>query len=87
MPTMTKTDQTATRAKKPAMSNLSYDVLTVLQNKLEALAAYEMYLKDCRESGDIECQRLVAELKADDERHVERLRQELERMVRAGKFH
>ncbi|HEX9068462.1 MAG TPA: hypothetical protein VF807_06805 [Ktedonobacterales bacterium] len=78
---------TRTRATKPPMSNLSYDVLTVLQNKLEAVAAYELYLKDCQESGDTECQTLVAELKADDERHVERLRKELERMVRAGKFH
>lgn len=83
MPTLTKTPPIT---KKPVMSNLSYDLLTVLQNKLEALAAYEIYLKDCHESGDAECQRLVAELKADDERHVEKLRLELERMVRAGKF-
>jgi bacterioferritin (cytochrome b1) len=78
---------TKPRATKPPISNLSYDVLTVLQNKLEAVAAYELYLKDCQESGDAECQMLVAELKADDERHVEQLRKELERMVRAGKFH
>jgi bacterioferritin (cytochrome b1) len=86
MSTSTKTVLTKTPAKKPPMSNLSYDVLTVLQNKLEAVAAYESYLKDCHEAGDTECQKLVAELKADDERHVGLLRQELERMVRAGTF-
>jgi bacterioferritin (cytochrome b1) len=75
------------RAEHLPLSNLNYDLLTVLQNKLEAVAAYETYLKDCRQSGDKECQELAAELKRDDERHVERLRAELERLVRAGKFH
>lgn len=70
----------------PAMTNLSYDIVTVLQSKLEAIAAYETYMKDCMESGDTACQNLVAELKQDDERHVVRLRAELERMVREGKF-
>ncbi|MGZ3599679.1 MAG: hypothetical protein ACXWQR_15075 [Ktedonobacterales bacterium] len=69
------------------LSNLNYDLLTVLQNKLEAVAAYEVYLKDCEKSGDQQCQQLVAELKRDDERHIERLRGELERIVREGKFH
>jgi bacterioferritin (cytochrome b1) len=81
MPTLTKTP-----TKSHPMTNLSYDVLTVLQNKLEAVAAYEHYLKDCHESGNAECQKLVAELKADDERHIELLRKEIERMVRAGTF-
>ncbi|HEX5441451.1 MAG TPA: hypothetical protein VFW76_11240 [Ktedonobacterales bacterium] len=70
----------------PAMTNLSYDIVTVLQNKLEAVAAYDVYLKDCKESGDSACQQLVAELKRDDERHVAKLRAELERMVREDKF-
>jgi hypothetical protein len=69
------------------MSNLNYDLLTILQSKLEALAAYEAYEQDCRETGDKECQDIVAQLKRDDERHVEILRGELERIVRAGKFH
>ncbi len=70
-----------------AMTNLNYDLLTVLQNKLEAVAAYEQYIKDCQQSGDKECQELVAELKRDDERHIEKLRGEVERMVKEGKFH
>ncbi len=77
----------AKRAEHVPLSNLNYDLLTVLQNKLEAVTAYETYLKDCQQSGDKECLDLVAELKRDDERHVERLRAELERLVRAGKFH
>jgi bacterioferritin (cytochrome b1) len=74
---------------KPAslpLSNLNYDLLTVLQNKLEALAAYEQYLNDCRAIGDEACQALIGELKRDDERHVQKLRDELERIVRDGRF-
>jgi bacterioferritin (cytochrome b1) len=70
-----------------ALSNLNYDLVTVLQNKLEAVAAYDAYLRDCQQSGDEECQKLVADLKRDDEQHIERLRKELERIVKADKFH
>ena len=69
-----------------AMSNLSYDLLTVLQNKLEAVAAYETYEEDCATAGDEQCRKLVADLKRDDERHVERLREELVRLVKTDKF-
>jgi hypothetical protein len=69
-----------------AMSNLSYDLLTVLQNKLEAIAAYAIYEKDCKASGDTACQQLVVQLKRDDERHVELLREELIRLVKADQF-
>lgn len=69
------------------ISNLNYDLLTILQNKLEAIAAYETYLHDCEQAGEAECHQLVDELKRDDERHVEFLRAELERIVKEGKFH
>ncbi len=76
----------ATAQRKLPLSDLNYDLLTVLQNKLEALAAYESYLKDCQECGDEHCGKLVEEMRKDDERHVGALRAELERIVKAGKF-
>ncbi len=69
------------------LSNLNYDLLTILQNKLEAIAAYEVYLRDCKEAGQHDCQDLVAQLKREDERHIELLRAKLEQVVREGKFH
>jgi hypothetical protein len=69
------------------LSNLNYDLLTILQNKLEAIAAYDVYLRDCKEAGQHDCQELVAGLKRDDEKHVERLRAKLEQIAREGKFH
>jgi hypothetical protein len=77
----------ATPTGQVPLSNVNYDLLTILQNKLKALAAYDAYQQDCQMSGDAQCQQLVAQLKRDDQQHVELLRQELERIVRAGQFH
>lgn len=68
------------------MSNVSYDVLTALQSKLEALAAYDIYIEDCEETGDDTLRRLFETLKRDDDRHADLLREEVERLVREGKF-
>lgn len=68
------------------LSDLSYDVLTALQSKLEAINAYEVYIEDCQEAGDEESTRLFEEMMEDDERHVEKLTAKLEDLVRQGKF-
>lgn len=68
------------------MSNLSYDVLSVLHNKLEAVAVYPQYIEDARRAEDEKFRQLLEEIKRDDDRHVERLRGELERLVKEGKF-
>jgi bacterioferritin (cytochrome b1) len=69
-----------------ALSNLSYDLVTTLHNKLEAVTAYDQYIKDCQAAGDTGCRQLFEEFKRADEQHVNRLRTEFERMVRDGKF-
>jgi hypothetical protein len=63
------------------VSDLEYDVLSILQSKLEALEAYEMYLEDCDEAGDDDCRRLFEEIRGDDLRHAERLREALARFL------
>jgi bacterioferritin (cytochrome b1) len=69
-----------------ALSDLSYDVLTALQSKLEAVNAYELYIEDCEEAEDQETRQLFEEMLQDDERHVEQLSARLEQLVRDGKF-
>lgn len=69
-----------------AMSDLSYDILTALQSKLESTAAYEQYIEDCEDAGDEDCRRVFEQLLQDDERHIGLLRDQLERLVRDGKF-
>ncbi len=68
------------------VSDLTYDLLTVLQSKLEACAAYDLYMKDCQKAGDKETEQLLSTLKSDDERHIEELVAEIERRAREGKF-
>lgn len=68
------------------MSNLSYDVLTALQTKLEGLAAYDIFIEDCEETGDDTTRQIFERLRDEDSRHAEMLRQEIERLIREGKF-
>jgi bacterioferritin (cytochrome b1) len=63
------------------VGNIEFDVLTVLQSKLEGTQAYEQYIKDSQQAGDPECRQLFEEIKRDDERHVERLRAQLKRQL------
>jgi hypothetical protein len=61
------------------VSDLTYGLLTVLQSKLEARAAYDLYMKDCQKAGDKEAEQLLSKLKSDDQRHIEGLVAEIER--------
>ena len=69
-----------------AISDPAFDLITALQSKLEAVAVYETYIEDFEEAGDDRCRQLFEEIRRDDEQHAERLRAELERLVREGKF-
>jgi bacterioferritin (cytochrome b1) len=64
-----------------AISNLEYDLITVLQSKLEGNVAYDKYIKDCEQAGNQECRQLFEQIKRDDQKHVENLRQQLTRVL------
>ncbi|HEY7068344.1 MAG TPA: hypothetical protein VII06_43245 [Chloroflexota bacterium] len=66
------------------VSDLEFDVLSTLQSKLEALEVYEAYLEDCEEAEDNDCRQLFQQIRDDDERHAERLRAALARLITAG---
>jgi rubrerythrin len=67
-----------------AVSNPTYDIISIFEHKLQALAAYEKYLQDFR--ADDENRRLVEQIRTDDERHVHMLRDCIERLCKEGKF-
>jgi hypothetical protein len=67
------------------VSDLTYDLLTVLQSKLEACAAYDVYLEDVQQAGDKEAENLLTSLKRDDEKHIEELVGAIERRDRAAR--
>lgn len=37
------------------LSDLAYDWITLMQNKAQALLAYDQYIKDAEEAGSAEC--------------------------------
>lgn len=68
------------------VNDVSYDVLAVLLSKLEAVSAYEQYIEDCQDAGDDATRQLFEQIKADDEKHIDQLRKQVENMVKQGSF-
>ena len=63
-------------------SNLEYDLLTMLQNKLQAITAYETYLKDAQ--GNQAVQQIIRDCMEHDRQQALRLRQELAKLLQQG---
>ena len=57
------------------VSNVAYDLMSVLQNTLEAISALETYRQDAEDAGDQEVLQLFDELQQRLQGDVERLRQ------------
>ena len=61
------------------LSNEVYDLISMLDNKLEALAAYDKYSKDMKD----ENKRLLEQIRDDDYRHAQLLAAALESVARS----
>lgn len=68
------------------ISNLEYDLLTVLQNKSEAIKAYETYINDAQETGSNPCAELFQKLKQTDMEQAQEIRQHLQEVMQKGKM-
>ncbi len=68
------------------VSDLGYDLITLLQSKLEAVAIYEQFIEDARDAGDTQTAQLFEEIQRQDEQQVEQLAAALERIVKQGKL-
>ncbi len=62
------------------ISNQAYDLLSILDSKLEGLKAYDEYLKDLQG----EFKTLLDQIRSDDRRHAEMLANAIERMAKNG---
>lgn len=69
-----------------AISDLEYDLLTVLQNKAEALKAYEIYIKDAQEVGSQPCVDLFQRLHQSDMQQIQEIRQHVQEVMQKGKM-
>ena len=69
------------------LNDVSYDLLSVLQSKLDAIAIYEQYIEDAKEAGNGQIEQLFEQIKQQDEQAAEKLTNTLETMVKSGQFH
>ena len=67
-----------------ALSNLEYDLLTALQNKAEAVKAYDTYIKDAEEMSSQPCVELFRKLKGDDMETAQEIRHHLQEVMQKG---
>jgi len=65
------------------LSNRTYNLLAILLSKLEGLEAYDTYAEDMQE----EDMKILDQIRRDDERHANLLRDAVEKMVKEGGLH
>ncbi|KAF3887719.1 MULTISPECIES: hypothetical protein [Nostocales] len=68
------------------VSNLEYDFLTVLQNKAEAIKAYDAYINDAKQAGSQPCVELFQKLRQADVEHAQEIRHHLQQVMQNGKM-
>lgn len=68
------------------VSNLEYDLLTVLQNKAEALKAYETYIQDAQSLDSQPCVELFQKLQQADMQQAQEIRHHLQEVMQKGKM-
>jgi hypothetical protein len=65
------------------LSDATYDLLAVLLSKLEGLEAYDTYIQDL-EGVDDKGSQIIEQIRRDDERHAQILRDHIEQLVQSG---
>jgi hypothetical protein len=63
------------------IDDLTLDVVTVLQQKAQALEAYDKYINDAVEEDDLELKELFVEMRRQDEDHILTLKESLARRL------
>jgi len=66
------------------LSNVLFDLVSGIQNKSEALAIYDTYIRDAQSQGCSECANLWQQMKQRDEEDLARLTTELEKHAKRG---
>jgi rubrerythrin len=61
------------------ISDQTYNLLAILLSKLEGLEAYDTYLEDMTEGED---RKLIEQIRRDDEKHAQILRENIEKLVK-----
>jgi hypothetical protein len=67
-----------------AENNALYDLVTTLENKMKAVSAYEMYMKDFEGTALSSARQLFEQIKRDDERHLDQLKEEVAKALQSA---
>lgn len=62
-------------ANKPGLTDLAYNLVTILENKAKATRAYEQYIQDAKKANSPDCAALMQRIQQDDLRHIDELKQ------------
>ena len=62
------------------ISDSTYNLLAVMLSKLEGLEAYDTYLEDMDGDGA----KIIEQIRKDDERHAQMLREAIEKLIKEG---
>ncbi|MEM2759616.1 MAG: hypothetical protein QXU32_06795 [Nitrososphaerales archaeon] len=68
------------------LSNCCYNLTKQLEKKSQFLWVVDNYIKDAENEGNSKCVEIFRKIKADEEKHVEMLKEEIARLSREGKF-
>ncbi|MBW4471994.1 MAG: hypothetical protein KME45_16540 [Stenomitos rutilans HA7619-LM2] len=68
------------------LSNLEYDLLTVLQSKAEASKVYETYIQDAQASDSQPCVQLFQKLQQSDAEQIQEIRRHLQEVMQNGRM-
>lgn len=68
------------------ISDLEYNLLTVLQNKAEALQAYDTYIQDAQSADSQPCVQLFQKLQQSDMQQAQEIRHHLQEVMQKGKM-
>ena len=66
-------------AENTIVSDQTYNLLAILLSKLEGLEAYDTYMEDMKEGED---RKIIEQIRRDDERHAQLLREHIEHLVK-----
>jgi rubrerythrin len=69
-----------------AISDLEFDLLTVLQNKAEAVQMYDTYIQDAQDANSQPCVELLQKLQQADRDHAQELRRHLQEVMQKGRM-
>lgn len=68
------------------ISDLEYDLLTVLKNKSEAIQIYNTYIKDAQNIDSKPCVELFQKLQQEETKQAEEVRRHLQEVMKKGKM-